>query len=237
MQKLQQILSKILPKFGKITKTGSDNEQFATQQVEHLGKLSDALIVFPYGVHANVTPDSLALMFQVQGSRSDKAAIAWTPKIRPLLKGGECAFYHPPTRAIIKWDEGGNLHITTGNDAAGNIYINTTNATVNASDSVEVNADNSTTINTMNATVNAQTVAVNTETANVDASTSINLKAPVINMETAAATVTGNLAVGGGLAVTGPSSLGAATSNGVNIGNTHTHGGVETGNSSTSGPQ
>ncbi len=101
-------------RWARITKPGSDDKQFATQQMEYLGKVSDGLIVFPYGVHGNVPADALALMFAVQGNPDNRAAIAWTPKNRPTLKGGEVAFYHPPTGSLIKWDVDGNLTIDNG---------------------------------------------------------------------------------------------------------------------------
>lgn len=105
---------KNLIRFARITKAGSDTEQFATQQMEYLGKVADGLIVFPYGIHGNVPPDSLALMFAVQGNPDNRAAIAWTPKNRPELAAGEVAFYHPPSGSLIKWDEDGNLLINNG---------------------------------------------------------------------------------------------------------------------------
>lgn len=127
-----------LLRWARITKAGTDDQQFATQQMEYLGKVSDGLIVFPYGIHGNVPADALALMFAVQGNADNRAAIAWTPKDRPKLKEGEVAFYHPPTDALIKWDEDGNLIITTGENGAGNVTLNCKDATVNATGSVAI---------------------------------------------------------------------------------------------------
>lgn len=107
------MLSRLL-RWARITKAGSDTEQFATQQVSYLGKTANALMVFPYGVHANVPPDSLALMFSVQDSADNRAAIAWEPKDRPTLKDTEVTFYHPPSGSLLKWDADGNLLIDNG---------------------------------------------------------------------------------------------------------------------------
>lgn len=116
-----------LLRWARITKAGSDDQQFATQQMEYLGKVSDGLIIFPYGMHGNVPPDALALMFAVQGNADNRAAIAWTPKKRPKLKEGEVAFYHPPTDAFIIWRQSGNLDIETGGGGTADVNIKVAN--------------------------------------------------------------------------------------------------------------
>ena len=101
-----------LLRWARITKAGDDDKAFATQQMEYLGKVAEGLIVFPYGLHGNVPPDSLALMFAVQGNPDNRAAIAWKPKDRPTLKAGEVAFYHPLLpNLIIKLKEDGKMLI------------------------------------------------------------------------------------------------------------------------------
>lgn len=89
-----------------------DQQQFATQKVEYLGKVADATMVFPYGMHANVAIDSLTLLFSVQGNPDNRAAIAWLPKSLPDLKPDEVAFFHPKIpNLIIKLQEDGQLLI------------------------------------------------------------------------------------------------------------------------------
>lgn len=100
-------------RWARITKAGSDDGQFAIQQMEYLGKLANGLIVFPYGLHGNVPADSLALMFAVGGDADNRAAIAWTPKDRPKLTEGEVAFYHPPTDGYVIWRKNGDLDISS----------------------------------------------------------------------------------------------------------------------------
>ena len=104
-----------LIRWARITKPSKDTEQFAVQQLEYLGKVADALMVFPYGMHANLPPGALALMFSIQGNPENRAAIAWTPDKRPVLKEGEVAFYHPALPAlIIKLQADGSLSIKSG---------------------------------------------------------------------------------------------------------------------------
>lgn len=131
-------------RWAKITKASDDTQQFATQQMEYLGKVADGIIVFPYGVHANVPPGALALMFSVQGNAENRAAIAWTPKNRPQLKEGECAFYHPPTKAFIIWRENGDLDIETGEGGKGNVNVTCKQANVTASESITLDAPEAT---------------------------------------------------------------------------------------------
>lgn len=138
----------------RVIKAGSDAEQFATQQVEYLGKNSDAFMVFPYGVHGNVPSDSLGLNITTNCNPENKAVIAWTPKIRPKLEDGEVAFYHPPSGSTIIWKKGGFLEITTEAD----VTVNCNNLTANTS--------GNTTINTTTFTINGNFVCNGTMTNN-----------------------------------------------------------------------
>ena len=144
-------LIKNIVRWARITKAGADDQQFATQQMEYLGKVADGLIVFPYGLHGNVPPDALALMFAVQGNPDNRAAIAWTPKNRPKLAEGEVAFYHPPTGAFMIWRANGDLDIETGDSGGANINIKCKQANITASESVTLDTPETTL--TGNATV------------------------------------------------------------------------------------
>lgn len=114
-----------LLRWARITKAGTDDKQFATQQMSYLGKVADGVMVFPYGIHGNVSVDALCLMFSVEGNPENRAAIAWTPKDRPKLAAGEVAFYHPPTGGSMIWRANGDLDIQTKGD------INITAANLN----------------------------------------------------------------------------------------------------------
>lgn len=130
-----------LMRWARITKAGSDDGQFALQQLTYLGKTADSLIVFPYGLHGNVPVDALALMFSVQGNPDNRAAIAWTPKDRPKLAEGEVAFYHPPTDAFIIHRASGELDIETG--VGGTKAINIKCSDLNATcDNINATCDN-----------------------------------------------------------------------------------------------
>jgi len=188
---------KNLIRWARITKAGSDTEQFATQQMEYLGKVADGLIVFPYGLHGNVPADALALMLAVQGNPDNRAAIAWTPKNRPTLANGEAAFYHPPTGAFIIWRKTGDLDIETGGNGTANVNIKCKDANITASGDVNVTSATS--------TVTA------TDSIDLIASTIIEFTSPLTK-------------VNGAFEVTAAATFGGAmTNSGVNVGSTHTH--------------
>lgn len=203
------LLNKLL-RWGRITKAGSDAEQFATQQTEYLGKVADTLLVFPYGVHGNVPADALALLFAMQGNPDNRAAIAWTPKIRPKLVDGEVAFYHPPTGGTVIWKANGNLEITTEAD----IIATCANLTANVSGDTTVDSGgniSATAGGNISADASGNLSATAGGAASVTATASITLTAPIINLN-------GAVAASSGMAVTG-----SMTNNGANIGSSHVH--------------
>jgi len=137
-------MSRNTVRWARITSPGDDDQDFAVQQMEYLGKTSDGFMVFPYGLHGNVPADSLALMFAVQDQPENRAAIGWTPKDRPTLGDGEVAFYHPPTDAYIIWRQSGDLEIVTGDGGTGNINITCKQANITASESATIDSPEST---------------------------------------------------------------------------------------------
>jgi phage gp45-like len=103
---------KNLIRWARITGPANNQENFSVQQVTYLGKTADSLIVFPYGHHANVSNDSLALMFSIASNPENRAAIAWTPNDRPDLEQNEIAIYHPFTNSLIHFKNSGDIDIT-----------------------------------------------------------------------------------------------------------------------------
>lgn len=134
------MLFKKLIRWARITKSSLDDQQFAKQQVEYLGKVAQTFMVFPYGIHANVPADALALMFSVGGDPENRAAIAWTPKDRPKLADGEVAFYHPPTGAFIIWRDNGDLDIETGDGGTKDVNVKAANVNITAAENVNITA-------------------------------------------------------------------------------------------------
>lgn len=94
---------------------GTDDNQFPVQQVEFMGKTADCVILFPYGMHGNVSKDSLMLMGSVQGDESNRVAIAMVPINRPKMEEGELCIYHPPSGTITHYKANGDIRMTTPN--------------------------------------------------------------------------------------------------------------------------
>lgn len=143
LSKVKQVV-----RWARITAAGSDTGAFPVQQVTYHGKAGDCLMIFPYGHHANLTPDSLVAMFAVEGDADNRAGIGWTPKTRPELKAGEVAIYHPPTGTIIKFNEQGGINV----NAVAPITVDAPEVTVTAPD-ITMNSTNHT-INTTNYALN-----------------------------------------------------------------------------------
>ncbi len=214
-------LIRSLIRWATIAKAGDDDPtKFHIQQVEYMGKVADALVVFPYGLHGNVPPGAFGIMFSIQASPENRAVIAWTPKDRPQLKEGEVSFYHPPTDAFLTWKENGDLDIETGSGGTGDINIKSGNINISSGD------------------INITSGDITVSGGDVDiTATDVSISSPLTTI-TGALTVTGlanlngglnvgiggNASVAGNMTVLGSTILGTnVTSNGVDISNTHAH--------------
>jgi len=121
-----------------------------------MGKAADTLMVFPYGLHANVPAEALALLFSIQGNPDNRAAIAWDAKVRPTLEEGEVAFYHPASGGLVVWRNSGNLEIITTAD----ISASCGNLTAEASGNVSITAGGNAEVTATLATITAPTITL-----------------------------------------------------------------------------
>ena len=104
-----------LLRLARITKAGDDTGRSPVQQMEYLGKTADGVIVFPYGMHANVPADTAALMMALQGNAENRFALPFNTSDRPKLADGEVAFFHPLLPdMIIKLQANGKMLIKSG---------------------------------------------------------------------------------------------------------------------------
>lgn len=115
---------KNLIRLARISRAGVGGGQFPVQQVEYLGKTADTVVIYPFGIHANASIDSLALMFSIQGHPESRAAIV-TSNNRPELEPGEIAVYHPQTGSIIKMKSDGGIEMMAPTvKIIGNLEVN-----------------------------------------------------------------------------------------------------------------
>lgn len=124
---------KNLIRWAKIGKSGTDDKQFPVQQVTYLGKTGNAMMVFPFGYHANLTPDALGLLFSIAGNEENRAFIGATPQNRPQLAAGEVVVYHPDSGSQVLFKASGDIEVTTA-----------TNVKVTAGQSVTIDSPQAT---------------------------------------------------------------------------------------------
>lgn len=98
----------------KVTRDGgSDTDQFPVQQVGYLEKVGDALMWFPFGYHANIPAETLAIMLSMQGNREARVALPGSPIGRPAIAAGEVVIFHPATQSRIHFKANGDIEVTT----------------------------------------------------------------------------------------------------------------------------
>ena len=92
---------KRLVRWASVVRGGKDTGKYPVQQVIYLGKTADTVMVFPYGMHANVDQADLALMFAVSGDTDNRAAIATSMTRRSTLAAGDVEIYSPVSRSRV----------------------------------------------------------------------------------------------------------------------------------------
>ena len=111
-----------LIRWASVKRAGDDAGQFPMQQVEYLGKVADCIMVFPYGMHANVDGNSLAVMLAMNGNVDNRAAIPSSMNQRTQLAAGEVTFYSPVTRSAVTFKANGDVVV----NAKGNLIATAT---------------------------------------------------------------------------------------------------------------
>jgi hypothetical protein len=157
-----------------VTRPTDDVGEYAIAQVKWLtGKTGNAEVIHPYGLSSYAPVGSLALMFNVMGHESNRAAIINNPKIRfRELKEGEVAIGNFLTRSNIKFSENGDIEITGVADqnitiagdsnliVTGNNNVTVAgNCTINASGNVNITSGGNTSLTAANlsATISGST--------------------------------------------------------------------------------
>jgi hypothetical protein len=105
-------LIKNLMRWANITKRGDDLVDYPVQQLGYRGKVADSVVLFPYGLHANVPPNNLVLMVAVNGHEENRASFPLTGPGRPVLKEGEIALFNKMSGTTIILNEAGEVAIT-----------------------------------------------------------------------------------------------------------------------------
>lgn len=121
-------MSKNTIRYAKLSGDTENGGAVNKQRVEYFGKTADSVILFPYGVLANVPPENLGVMLAVQDNSDNRITMPMDVKALPTLEAGDVAVYSPVSKSIITIKASGDIEIT-GNDT---ININATTVNVNA---------------------------------------------------------------------------------------------------------
>ena len=104
----------------KITKKGNETGSFPIQQFEMNGRIGDAYVVSPYGMHANLPANQPALNMSPDGT----ILMGIDPIGRIKVESGEVVFYHPVTKSKTHYKNDGDIDITAPNvNYSGNVNI------------------------------------------------------------------------------------------------------------------
>ena len=118
--------------FGRIT--GIDlKKKTPVQQTSMLGRSGDHVIVFPYGLYAELPNNAMVKEIDCGW------AVPVTEKRPNDLNRSEPAFFHPSTNTRIIARNDGSLLIETGTGGTAPVVINCAQANINASESATIN--------------------------------------------------------------------------------------------------
>lgn len=119
------LLSKIkkLLRWVRSTKAGDDTGKYPVQQFEYMGKTIDAVVIYPYGHHANMPADVLAIAGAINGDSENRAVIGCLPPDRPQLAGGEVVLYHPDSGSKIHFKTDGSINVVGDLNVDNNLTV------------------------------------------------------------------------------------------------------------------
>jgi len=198
-------------KLSQLKLNTDDQEQFPSAQVSYMGKVCNVTLVQPYGLIGRApVNNSLVTLFNQQGHESARLGIASCPQLRKKgLVDGEVGLQNVLTGGFLLMDSKGTMTIVIPKDlieTVKNITITGEDANLTLNNITVTGKDLNASL--QNVTINATKITLNAEV--------------VINGKT---TIAGNVATTGTL-----------TNNAVDVGSTHTHGGVTTGGGTTGVP-
>lgn len=148
-------------KWGRITRKGSEKGTYPIQQATYLGRVSDFVVLFPYGMHANLPVDQLGLLIDEDG----RIFMGTSAVGRITVEEGEVVFYHPQTKSKTHYRVNGDIDIDT---VDGNININGKNVNIVASEKVVVDSTGDVDITTSgDANVTATNVSIDATQTNL----------------------------------------------------------------------
>lgn len=106
--------SKII-RWASVFRAGKDTDSYPVQQITYLGKTSEAVMLFPYGMHANVDGDAIGPMFTMNGNMENRGMLPTSMTRRSKLVGGDVELYSPVSRSrvTIRYNGGAEIDATS----------------------------------------------------------------------------------------------------------------------------
>ena len=194
--------------WGKIT--GKDErEQQPRQQASFLGRIGDYVVVFPYGLYADLPADTLLKEI------APGVAIPVTVGRPSDTEQGEPALFHPATNTRIIARNNGDLDMIT-TEAEGDVNIQTVNANITASEAVNIQTVNANITASASATIDTP---LTTFTGDVQIDGALNVDGDITSL---ADIIAAALLQGATLSISGNGSIGGKDFL------THKHGGSAT---------
>ena len=92
---------KSLIHFGSVSRETDDADTYPVRQVTYMGKPALAMMLEPYGLHANVPAETLTLLLNVLANPDAKIGIPSSPVGRPAAAKGEVVLFHPGSSAKV----------------------------------------------------------------------------------------------------------------------------------------
>jgi len=98
----------------KISSSQQDGSYFYNAQITYMNSVLTSTICYPYGLFCNAPINSMGLTFNSNGFQENPITIPYGVNNRFIgLKSGEVLVGNPQTQTSIKFDEDGNVDITS----------------------------------------------------------------------------------------------------------------------------
>ncbi len=108
---LNRVVSMI--KWIRTSNAMNDEIQLPVSQISYHGVGASGVHWFPYGYHANIPAETLAIAFLLEANPESKILLAGSPLSRPPgLLVGEVSLYHPDTGSKVLMKNDGSVEVT-----------------------------------------------------------------------------------------------------------------------------
>jgi len=126
-----------LIKIARITLSSKDDGKYSIQQINYMGKTTPCLVVFPYGMHANLPLDCLGTILSCNADEGNLHMFPHLSEERIKgLKPGEVIFFHPKTKSYNHYKNNGDIDVF----AKGDYILNCNNYNITAKQNINLNA-------------------------------------------------------------------------------------------------